>query len=182
VRNYTFAGVGVATLSVGTGIQGKGLFVTPACKTCLKNRQDGRVVPVCPECRAVYGLDQPLATVRPNLSTRAKEPAMDSPETAAATGYPFGRSIANFMGRLIFSAAILLVMVFLFITVAIIGGSTAQEKFLSILNFFPLVLPLWVLAGLIPSLTDWKGKPFIALLTAFAPPVFLICLIVSTNR
>jgi hypothetical protein len=171
VRNYTFAGVGVATIPVGTSVQVKGILVTPDCKTCLKNRRDGRVVPVCPECRKVYGLDHQRAAVRPNLYTPVEEAVMDSPE-AAAPGYPLGKSLARFMGRLIISAGILAIIVLPLVSLALqrVGGG---GEFIAALKISVILLPLWVLAGLLPSLADWKKNPLLAILTTFGPPAFL---------
>jgi hypothetical protein len=161
-----------------TNVQVKGSFVTPDCKTCLKNRRDGRVVPVCPECRKVYGLDHARAAVQPHLYAPVQEPEMDSPERDAARGYPLGRSIARFVGRLLISAAILAVAVLVLVYIGAQGGG--GEDLLAALKISLILLPLWIFAGLLPSLADWAKNPLLAISTTFGPPAFVLYKVVPT--
>jgi hypothetical protein len=133
--------------------------MTQECTTCLKNRKNGRLVPVCPACGAIYGV---------------------------AGGIPWFRCIASFLSRLLVSAAMMIVLLIMSFRNATYdhGG---DGKFFSLtegfygnpginlmLCFDLLVLTVWILTGLVPALTDWKNRPVVTALATFGLPALVV--------
>jgi hypothetical protein len=103
-----------------------------------------------------------------------------------ASAYPWFRSIGSFLGRLMVSLTLMLMLLVPTLPGAF-NGYHGDGEFWSLVHYFyrspfnlltlgiaAALLTLWTLTGLIPALTDWKGRPVMTTLATFGPPAVVV--------